>query len=372
MKILIFGGTGAMGEELVPLLAETIDNTLVITSRKKQEVSGNVRYIQGDAMNLDFVFDILRRDSYDVIVDFMLYSVGEFNARYELLLKSCKQYLFFSSARVYAASDKLINESSARLLDISKDQEFLSNGEYSLTKAKEEDILAGSSFRNWVIIRPYKTYNSNRLQLGVMEKEDWIFRAIAGKKVVTLGDILNLHTSLTSAKDTARILKRIIGDLSMNGQTIQIANPESITWNDVIKIYFDCIERKYGRKMKVHTLNDTSDIELLLGNHYRIKYDGLVDRKFDDKKVKSIMGEDFSWTSTKEELTQCVQSYIEKVGNQRRIRNYKIEGGYDRVTGEIEPLKNMHGIRNIVDYWMYRTLSISTIQKLKKPAKKNQ
>lgn len=137
MKILILGGTGAMGQELVPLLAKTPDNMLVITSRKKQKSSGNIRYIQGNAMNLDFITDLLRKNSYDIIVDFMLYSVEEFISRYELLLKSCKQYLFFSSARVYATSDKLVNEDSARLLDISKDQEYLSAGEYSPTKAKE-------------------------------------------------------------------------------------------------------------------------------------------------------------------------------------------------------------------------------------------
>lgn len=365
MKILILGGTGAMGQELAPLLAKTPDNMLIITSRKKQKASGNIRYIQGNAMNLDFVTDLLRKNSYDIIVDFMLYSVEEFKSRYELLLKSCKQYLFFSSARVYAASDKRINEDSARLLDISKDQEYLSTGEYSLTKAKEEDILKRSSFDNWIIIRPYKTYNTNRLQLGVMEKEDWIFRAIAGKTVLILGDIQNLHTSLTSAKDTARILQRIIGDASLNGQTIQIANPENITWDEIIKIYSDCIETKYGYKMKIYALKDTSDMELLLGNRYRIKYDGLVNRRFDDKKVREIMGEEFTWTSTKKELTHCVKLYMEKIGNQRRIRNYKIEGAYDRVTGEIEPFKNMHGLRNVVDYWMYRLFSVSAIHKVK-------
>ena len=354
-----------MGQELVPLLAKNLDNVLVITSRKKQKASGNIHYIQGNAMNLHFITSLLKKDEYDIIVDFMLYSVEEFTARYELLLKACRQYLFFSSARVYAASDKLINEDSARLLDISKDQEYLSAGEYSLTKAKEEDILKKSDFDNWIIIRPYKTYNINRIQLGVMEKEDWIYRAIAGKTVVILGDIQNLHTSLTSAKDTARILQRIIGDISLNRQTIQIANPEDITWDEIIKIYSDCIEEKHDYKMKICILKDTSDIELLLGNHYRIKYDGLISRRFDDKKVREIMGEEFAWTPVKEELAQCVKLYMDEIGDRRRIRDYKIEGAYDRVTREIEPFKNMHRLRNVMDYWMYRLFRVSTIYKVK-------
>ena len=222
-----------------------------------------------------------------------------------------------------------------------------------------------------ILIRPYKTYNTNRFQLGVMEKEDWIFRAIAGKTVFILGNIQNLYTSLTSAKDTARILQRIIGDTSLNGQTIQIANPENITWDEIIKIYSDCIEAKYGYKMKIYALKNTSDIELLLGNRYRIKYDGLVNRRFDDKKVREIMGEEFTWTSTKKKLTHCVKLYMEEIGNQRKIRSYKIEGAYDRVTGGMEPFKNMHGLRNVMDYWMYRLFSISAIHKVKTLVRKS-
>ena len=370
MKILILGGTGAMGEELVPLLSENPDNVVIITSRRKRETSGNIHYIQGNAMSLEFISDILKKDTYDVIVDFMLYSVEEFSERYELLLRSCQQYLFFSSSRVYAETKGLISEDSPRLLDISTDKQFLADGEYSLTKAKQENILARSVLKNWVIIRPYKTYNKNRLQLGVMEKEDWIYRAIADKIVVTLGDIEKLHTSLTSAKDTARILYKIIGDTSLNGETVQIANPENIKWGGVIEIYSACVEKKYGHKMKIYALKDTSDMELLLGNRYRIKYDGLVDRKFDDSKVRKIMGSGFTWTPTKEGITECVESYMEKVGHKRMIRSYKIEGAYDRLTGEMEPIRNMHGFKNFVGYWTYRAFSVQAIHKVKSMVRK--
>lgn len=370
MKILILGSTGAMGEELVPLLAENPDNILVITSRRKREASERVRFIQGNAMNLEFIASILKNDFYDVIVDFMLYSVKEFSERYELLLKSCKQYIFFSSARVYAATDRLVAEDSPRLLDVSTDKDFFADGEYSLTKAKEENILTKSHLKNWVIIRPYKTYNRNRLQLGVMEKEDWINRAIAGKTVVTLGDIGKLHTSLTSAKDTAKILQRIIGNGALNGETIQIANPENITWADVIDIYSSCVEKKCGHKIRIQAVKNTSDVELLLGNRYRIKYDGLVDRKFDDSKVKRIMGADFAWTPIRKGLTECVETYIEKVGYDRTIPDYKIEGAYDRLTGEVEPINNIHGFKNFVSYWLYRIFSVSAIKKVKSIVRK--
>jgi len=47
------------------------------------------------------------------------------------------------------------------------------------------------------------------------------------------------------------------------------------------------------------------------------------------------------------------------------IRSYQIEGAYDRVVGEIEPLKNMRGLKTMSNYLLYRIFSVSTIHKVK-------
>lgn len=364
MKILVLGGTGAMGQELVPLLALDAENKIVVTSRKKIDYTGKIEYIQGNAKRIEFLRPMLECGGFDVIIDFMLYSVDEFKCKYELLLNSCKQYIFFSSARVYAVSDSPVKENSARLLDVSTDKDFLKEGEYSLTKAKEEDILKDSGLRNWVIIRPYKTYCNNRLQLGVLELEQWLYRALSGKTVVVPGNIEHLHTSLTDSKDTAKILKHIIGNQIWNGETIQIANPERITWGDVIKVYSQCIEEKCGKRMKVHYMKDTSEIELLFNNKYRIKYDGLVDRTFDDSKIASIVWGGFPWTPLCVGLSDCIKSALEQ--NELIVRDYSVEGMYDRLTGERTPLREISGNKNRIKYLLHRVFSEKTIRKIKK------
>lgn len=366
MKILILGGTGAIGEELVPLLAESADTELVITTRRKIDSFQNIKYVQGNAMDLKFVKRLIEHGKFDVIVDFMLYSTEEFKERYTFLLVSCGQYIFFSSSRVYAASDTPITEDSERLLDVSTDYNYLERGEYSLTKAQEENILRNSNYKNWVIVRPYKTYSKSRLQLGVLEKEEWIYRAITGKTIVILGDVQNLHTSLTSSKDTALILQRIIGNSQLNTQTIQIANPDRITWGDVIQLYLDCIEKQYGRRPKVYYLKDTSGIELLFRNTYRIKYDGLIDRVFDDIKVRTLMGDAFQWSPINVGLIQCVNAYIDKTQEKKPIPNYSVEGIFDRLTGDNEPFVSITGIKNKIKYLLYRRFSIKTIYRMKK------
>lgn len=358
------GGTGAMGKELVPLLAQDINNKITVTSRRVLSSNKNIEYIQGNAKNSMFINSLLENNRFDVIVDFMLYSVNEFKDRYTLLLNSCKQYIFFSSSRIYAASNKPINEDSYRLLDISTDQEYLEAGEYSLTKAQEEDILRDSRFKNWVIIRPYKTYSSGRLQLGVFETEQWLYRAVSGKAVVVPGNIEYLHTSLTYAEDTAKILKRIIGDMSLNAEVIQIANPERTTWGDIMRIYSQFIEKKYGKKIKFCFVNDTSEIETIFNNKYRLKYDGLIDRIFDDEKVLSLMGKEFSWTPANIGLAKCIDTTIKE--NSLLVPSYSIEGMYDRITGEHTPIYTITGYKNRLKYLLHRKLNEKTIKKIRK------
>ncbi len=67
MKILILGGTGAMGEHLVRLLEEdgTADE-ICVTSRGERESCGRVRYLRGnaheEALGRRRRFHVLRND----------------------------------------------------------------------------------------------------------------------------------------------------------------------------------------------------------------------------------------------------------------------------------------------------------------------
>ena len=74
-------------------------------------------------------------DGFDVVVDFMIYNTEEFKKRAKLMLDSCKQYVYLSSSRVYSDHDDVITEDTPRLLDVCKDEEYLSTDEYALTKA---------------------------------------------------------------------------------------------------------------------------------------------------------------------------------------------------------------------------------------------
>ena len=116
-----------MGVHLVELLAaEEID--LFITSRSSKESKDNIIYIKGNAKDLNFIEPIINK-KWDVIIDFMVYTTEMFRDRYHLFLNNSFQYIFLSSARVYADSNKLLNEKSQRLLNVTTDKTFLETDE---------------------------------------------------------------------------------------------------------------------------------------------------------------------------------------------------------------------------------------------------
>lgn len=240
MKILVLGGTGAMGGHLVNLVSQDKSNCVYVTSRTHRETQlNNTKYIQGNAHELSFIKTLLEENRFDVIVDFMNYSSDEFLGRVDLFLNNTGQYIFLSSSRVYADSHgELLTEESPRLLDISTDSIYLKSDEYALAKAREEDIFMKSGKRNWTIIRPYITYSTNRLQLGVYEKEQWLFRALSNRPIVFTKDIAVRRTTLTSGYDVANIIWKIMKKKESLGEIFHVTGEQFCTWGDILDIYY--------------------------------------------------------------------------------------------------------------------------------------
>ena len=151
MKVLLLGGTGVIGTYLSNKLNEK-GYRIFITTRSPNKLSvDNIHYICGNAMDFSFVKTVVELQKWDVIVDFMTYRTKQFAERIDLLLSHTKQYVFLSSARVYGNLEHPIKESSPKLLDYIKDEEYLSTDEYALTKARQENILFSSKHSNYTI-----------------------------------------------------------------------------------------------------------------------------------------------------------------------------------------------------------------------------
>lgn len=329
MNILILGGTGAMGLPLTKLLAP--NNQVWVTSRSdRTSETPSVRFVKGNAKNENFLFEVAKSQSWDAIVDFMVRSVEELKEVLPVLLNNTKQYVFISSARVYAECEGLITEESPRLLDVSTDDKFLKTNEYSLAKAREEDIVRQMGKNNYTIVRPSITYNDYRLQLGVMEKEDFVYRILQGRTLVFSHDLENKLTTMTHGNDVARGIAALIGRTEALGEIFHITSPKALTWGEVLGIYKKVFEEHLGHPLQVKWTDETTNYKLT-HQYYRIKYCRMFNRSFDNGKIAKFVDPN-SFVPPEEGLTICLKNFLQHPKFNRK--NWPIEGINDRVTGE--------------------------------------
>lgn len=284
--ILLLGGTGAMGKYLVDLLHLHKDVQCYVTSRSKRTDFDNIHYLQGNALNEDFLSATLSMYHWDAIVDFMLHNDFDFARKKDLLLSSTKQYVFVSSARVYADSDEIITEESPRLLDVCTDSEYLQTDEYALSKARQENQLIDSTSSNWTIIRPSKTYGENRIQLGSMEKEDWIYDVIHGRSIVVYRDFLDKYVTFSSGLDVAKCIEVLLCNNDALRNIYNVTGDDYYKWSDILALYVEILQRAFSKSVNVKYFDNWE--EWMGGTFYQVKYSTTLNRKISNQKIREL------------------------------------------------------------------------------------
>ena len=364
MKILVIGGTGAIGVPLVNMLADG-GNTVYVTSRSERQSQNNIYFIKGNGQDPDFIRDLIRNKHYDVIVDFMVRTYENLDELINDFLSSTLQYVFISSARVYAESDRPITESTPRLLDVSTDEEYLRTNEYALAKAREENLLFKSKSQNFTIIRPSITYNNHRLQLGVFEKEDWLFRALKKRTIVFSNDLRDKVTTMTHGDDVAKGIYAIIGQEDALGKAFHITSPYSLTWDNVLNIYKETLEKELGYQIKV-LYTDKSTNFLIPGKKYQLVYCRYFNRSFDNSAIGQFVDIN-SFQTPESGLKNCLENFLK---NQKfNNLNSRLEAIHDCLTGERTPITQFPNLYSKVIYFLLRNklgFMISPLSKLAK------
>lgn len=347
-NVLILGGTGAMGIPLVNALVER-GYCCWVTSRKARTSNlSSLVYIEGNAHNMDFLNEVVQLRSWDAIVDFMSYTCEELEQRIMLLLNNTRQYVFLSSSRVYNTTYEPITEVSPRLLDTSIDEAFISSREYSLEKAREEDLLINSGKHNWTIVRPYITFGANKFQLGVMEKEDWLSRVLKGHAIVFSRDIATRYTTLSFGKDVARSISALVGHESACGQIFNTVLGEPVKWETILKMYLKAIKSITGKDVK-YVYTEKSDY--MTSKPWQVKYDRLFDRIFDNSKLRCIYNEEYS------DLYQSIEDSLREFLLSPSF-NYKpsivMEATLDRASKEFYGPSAFMSVKEYLIYLKYR------------------
>lgn len=347
MNILVLGGTGTMGQPLVSQLASA--NDVYVTTRQDVVSSEKITYIKGNAKDLAFLTLTLQTRHWDAIVDFMVWT-SEFPTVLPLMLDNTDQYVFISSARVYAQSDEPITEDTPRLLDVSTDKAYLATNEYALAKAREEDLLFQSGRSNFTIVRPTITYNTKRLQLGVFEKEMWLYRALHGRSIVFSEDIADKVTTMTHGNDVATGIASLIGQKDALGEVFHITCPKSLLWREVLDIYLSVLEKHLGHRPRVVMTKKSTNLQFK-ERIYQVIYCRYFNRTFDNSKIAHYCDVN-SFTSPQKGLAECLEQFLSKP--RFKSIDWLTEAVNDRASKERTPLSEIPTATAKVYYIIYR------------------
>ena len=292
-KILVPGGTGAMGVYLVPELLNLGYKVDVVSLDDVTSDNPDLRYFKANFKDPSVRSELLT-NKYDAIVDFMIYGTEEFRKVYRELLSGCGHYIYLSSYRVYAGDARPTREDSPRLLDshsVSHDVEYLASEDYSLYKARGENILRESGMSNWTAIRPAITFSKRRFQLTILEADVVIHRAKAGKKVILPEDAMSVQATMSWAGDVAKMISRLVLNDAALREVYSVCTAEHNQWRTIAEYYKELIGLEYVTVSKEDFLSClTPKREDVKWARWQLDYDRMFDRVMDNSKILAVTG----------------------------------------------------------------------------------
>lgn len=290
-KVLVLGSSGAMGQYLVPLLSEMGYYVTAVSLDDEKPCSERVRCIKADAKDRATV-ETLLAEGYDGVVDFMVYWSDDFKDVYKLFLDNTAHYIYFSTYRIYADEEHPIKETSPRLLEATTDEALRASNDYCIYKAKGEDLLLSSEYKNWTAVRPAITYSRMRYQLVTLEASNTVARARAGKAVVLPIEAKDKQATMSWAGDVAKMLARLLFNPAAYREIYSVTTSEHHTWGEIAEYYRELcgLRAVWVPKEDYISILGGDDEQRTLLYRRQLEYDRLFDRIMDNSKILAATG----------------------------------------------------------------------------------
>ena len=288
MKVLFIGGTGVISSGVSPLAVERgIELYLLNRGQRGELFPKGAHQIVADVGDRASVRKALEGQSFDVVVDWLVFTPEQLEADIALFTGRTGQYIFISSASAYQKppTHSPITESTP-----------VANPywQYSRDKIACEDRLM-REYREkqfpMTVVRPSHTYGLTMIPSGFASwTHPWtlVDRMRRGKKIIVHGDGTSLWT-MTHNSDFGRAFVGLLGNPAAVGHTFHITSDEALTWDqitlaigraagvqpDIIHIASDFISAfdpeargsLIGDKAQLRRLRQHQDQELCAGLH---------------------------------------------------------------------------------------------------------
>jgi nucleoside-diphosphate-sugar epimerase len=229
MRILFIGGTGNISAECAGLLYEHGHEILVL-SRGRSAVPPQYRALCADRKDPVAMRNAVRDHPPEVVLNFLGYEVADVQLDFELLNGQVNQYVFVSSATVYARRP---NRSPIT------EEAPLGNPwwEYAQKKLACEQWLRDRCTENGfpvTIVRPSHTYSKRWIPSPVSSSSYSFASRLEQGKPVFVPDAGDNPWTLTAAGDFAAGLAGLVGKPEATGEAFHITSDEVLTWNQIV------------------------------------------------------------------------------------------------------------------------------------------
>lgn len=229
-KILIIGGTGTISSPITEMLAEqNYDVTVLNRGKNNAGLPENVKTLQGDITETEKIQELFKDAAYDSVINFIVWNEQDAKNNVTIFRGKTKQFIYISTVCV-------LNHEYTCLID-EETEKGNSYSDYGAAKSAAEDVfLQAEKDDNFpiTIVRPTQTYSNHRIPLSVKGKGCWsvVSRMLRNKEVIIHGDGQSVWAS-THASDFAKGFFPIVSNEQTLGETYQVMNPESHTWDMV-------------------------------------------------------------------------------------------------------------------------------------------
>ncbi|MGO8674551.1 MAG: NAD-dependent epimerase/dehydratase family protein [Limisphaerales bacterium] len=281
MKVLFLGGTGNISAECAALLHER-GHEVTVLNRGRIPAPPGWKVLRADRQDPAAMRAVLKGVELEVVVNFLGYEVSDLELDFQLFNRAVRQYVFISSATVYA-------KPPARL-PLSEEMP-MGNAwwEYGRKKIACEQWLR----QRWeqdrfpaTIVRPSHTY-SRRWVPNAVSSSSYTFAArLEQGKPVFVHDDGQTPWTLTASSDFALGLAGLLGRDDTLGEAFHITSDEVLTWNRIYAQIAEALGAPPPRIVQVPTDFICQVVPRLTGT---LKGDKAHPGVFDNSKIKRFV-----------------------------------------------------------------------------------
>ena len=364
-KILLLGGTGTISYSVMHrALEKGFDVSVLNRGKRGKKLPQSVTSIICDLKDDEKLKTVISNTSFDVIVDFFSRNPSDIERLYSVLAKNCKQYIFISSSCIYrrAKEDFPIVETSP-----APNKDWLYNVQKYETEQKLIQLYENSEQNAcYTIVRPYITYDEERLPLGIAPAYKYhrtILERIKKGKPMFLWDSGEAVVTLTSAKDFSVALVGLFDNPKAKNEAFHITSDFSYSWREI----YEHLYKKINVQPNIVYLSSEKIAKEMPNYKEMLLGDRKLNAVFDNSKIKAAVPE-LNFSVSLDEGLDGVLDYYRKLDSYDY--DYMYDAQIDRMLAKVG-VKNRYvqyrgSEGNRLEYVLFRYLPYRIAMKIRK------